>query len=321
MKKVIIIGASFAGLSCAKEFANSDFDVLILEKNSDLGKKVCASGVTIQDTEFISPMEMNYSLEPVFLCANNRKIQMSAGRGLISSIVRPNLINRWAADLSKISNIELKLGAKVNTIKQESVILSTGEEFRFDYLIGADGANSMVRRYLNIPTKKYLSAVQYITKPCCKKFELYADEDLFEKGYAWLFPNKGFSSVGACVDSSCSCMKNIRKNLDKWIEKIGVDLTDAEFEGFIINFDYRGYKFNNIFLAGDAAGLTNGLTGKGIYAACLSGRVIAQELLEKTGSTEEFDLWVAEKLNDERELLKEGNFIVRKIGTLDKLSD
>jgi flavin-dependent dehydrogenase len=320
MKKVIIIGASFAGLACARELARSDFNVLILEKNSDFGQKVCASGVTKQDTMFISPLEMNYSLEPVFLCANNRKIQMPAGRGLISSIDRPNLIKKWVAGLSGVSNIELKLGAKVKEIKQESVVISTGEEFCFDYLIGADGANSIVRRYLNIPTKKYLSAVQYITRSCCEKFELYADEPLFEKGYAWLFPNKNFSSVGACVDSSCSCMKNVRKNLDKWIKKIGVDLTTAKFEGFIINFDYKGYKFKNIFLAGDAAGLTNGLTGKGIYAACLSGKVVAQELLGKNAATKELDTWIEEKLNDEKELLKKGNFIIRKMETLDKLN-
>lgn len=319
MKKVVIIGASFAGLSCAKELANSDFEVLILEKNSDLGQKVCASGVTKQDLNFIPQSEMNYPLEPVFLISNNEKIQMPAGRGMISSIERPKIIGSWAASLANVSNIELRMNVKVVRIDQDSVLLSTGEIINFDYLIGADGSASIVRKYLNIPTEKYDSSVQYITKPFCDKFELYADEELFEKGYAWLFPNKEFSSVGACVDSSCANMKNIRQNLNKWVSKKGIDIIDTKYEGFIINFDYQGYKFGNIFLAGDAAGFANGLTGKGIYAACLSGKVIAEELLQKNTSLEALAHWLKEKSEDESELEKGGNFIARKIGNIKSL--
>ena len=46
-----------------------------------------------------------------------------------------------------------------------------------------------------------------------------------------------------------------------------------------INFDYRGWRFGKVFLAGDAAGLASGLTGEGIYAAVLSGGIIARTIL------------------------------------------
>ena len=43
---VIIVGAGPAGLSCAKQLGNSKLKVLLAEKNSVIGPKVCAGGLT-----------------------------------------------------------------------------------------------------------------------------------------------------------------------------------------------------------------------------------------------------------------------------------
>ena len=56
-------------------------------------------------------------------------------------------------------------------------------------------------------------------------------------------------------------------------------LKDLQPEAALINFDYRGWKFNNIFLVGDAAGLASPLTGEGIYPAVISGQAVAGAIL------------------------------------------
>ena len=43
---VIIVGAGPGGLSCAKHLKGSGLKVLILEKSSDLGKKICSGEIT-----------------------------------------------------------------------------------------------------------------------------------------------------------------------------------------------------------------------------------------------------------------------------------
>ena len=53
-------------------------------------------------------------------------------------------------------------------------------------------------------------------------------------------------------------------------------LSEHKGQAEFINFDYRGYHFNNIFLVGDAAGLASGLTGEGIYPAIVSGEAVAR---------------------------------------------
>jgi flavin-dependent dehydrogenase len=42
------------------------------------------------------------------------------------------------------------------------------------------------------------------------------------------------------------------------------------------NADFRGWKFGNIFLVGDAAGLLNPVTTEGIYYAVKSGEGVAK---------------------------------------------
>jgi len=313
-KKVVIIGSSFAGLSCAKALADSEFEVLILEKDNVFGIKTCASGVKDQDLAYITQNEVNFPFEPVYLCTDTEKIQMPWGRGMISSIVRSEVLTNWAKKLADVPNIKIRLNSKVSEIKSNTVNIVDGEAIEFDYLIGADGSNSIVRRFLNLPQTKYLPAVQYIIpEKIISHFEIYADTELFDKGYSWIFPNRDFTSVGACVMADSPNARHLRGNLDAWLKKMKIDISRAKYEGFLINYDFQGYKFDNIYLAGDAGGFANGLTGKGIYGAALSGEVIAEDILGRKDHQNSLQLWMKEKAEDEAELKLDGNFVLRKI--------
>ena len=46
---VIIVGAGPAGLICAETLSQSNLSVLVLEKNSVFGDKICAGGLTRKD--------------------------------------------------------------------------------------------------------------------------------------------------------------------------------------------------------------------------------------------------------------------------------
>ena len=59
----------------------------------------------------------------------------------------------------------------------------------------------------------------------------------------------------------------------------GIKTSGLKAEAANINFDYRGYRFDNKFLIGDAAGLASGLTGEGIYSAVCSGQAAARTIL------------------------------------------
>ncbi len=64
-----------------------------------------------------------------------------------------------------------------------------------------------------------------------------------------------------------------------WLKEHNVDLTDAKYEEWTINYDCQKFEYGNIFLVGDAAGFTSGLTGEGIYFAMVSGIEAAKKII------------------------------------------
>ena len=126
-------------------------------------------------------------------------------------------------------------------------------------------------------------------------FELFLDKNL--GGYYWIFPNSDYTSVGCGGDLRSAKGNNMRQSLDDFIKGLKLKFDNQNLEAALINFDFRGYKFNNIYLTGDAAGLSTGLTGKGIYAACLSGKLVAEKIckIEYKVTTRAFQIYLFTK--------------------------
>jgi geranylgeranyl reductase len=110
------------------------------------------------------------------------------------------------------------------------------------------------------------------------QMQWHLDPKRFGSGYAWVFPHKHSASIGAYVDGRCLSARSLKNNLLAWGEANGHPLRQHRASAEMINFDYRGHRFGNTFLIGDAAGLASGLTGEGIYSAIVSGEAVADIL-------------------------------------------
>jgi len=313
---IVIIGASFAGLNCAKTLGNSGLHVLVLEKNNELGLKPCGFGVEDEDTQFIPESDMNFPLKPLVIVHEKEKYRMPENQALISSINRPDFLNKLKNGLGKFNNIEIRMGQKIANISKNTLIVD-GSEIKYKYLVGSDGSFSMVRKFIGLETRKFMAAAHYIVPEVYPDFEMFTDNKLFDKGYAWIFPNRNFSSVGASVDYRSPKLPDLKKNLNQWLKDNKIDTSENKFAGSIINYDFKGYKFGDIYLAGDAAGLGSGLTGNGMYPACASGYQIGKEILgEKCHLIED---WLKIKEKEEQILELESNFLELKLKAVGKI--
>lgn len=278
---VIIIGAGPGGLRCAEILSKSEKRVLLLEKNEKIGPKVCAGGLSRKSINFLGlPEEIaEHKHRGAIFNAPKVKTKFDLGDVYGYTIDREKL-GQWQLKKIDNSSIIIKTGSEVSDITDNSVRLKSGEIFEYEYLVGADGSNSIVRKFLNIPVKKIGVAFHYLLPKKSDDIEIFFDSKLFNSWYAWAFPHKDYTSIGAGGFSKVLPLSTVMENFKKWAKKRNIDISTGKFEAFPINCDYRGFRFGKVFLAGDAAGLVSGFTGEGIYQALASGEEIAKIILD-----------------------------------------
>ena len=274
---VVIIGASFAGLECAKNLVNSGLKILILEKDKKLGQKVCANGILKEDLKYIPKDLIEQDFKKLNIKINYKTIYRGNNK-IVSTINREKVLNYKLKECLKDKNIKIKLNSKVIEISREFVKTNENKIYNYKHLVGADGSLSIVRRYLELKTKKIEFALQYIIPKKISDFEINLLSNY--KGYLWIFPHETYTNIG------CGEIINYKKNnaskiiLESFLKNKKINYNPKTIRGAFLNCDYKGYKFDNIYLAGDAAGLVSKLTGKGIFAANSSGEQVAKDILK-----------------------------------------
>ncbi len=273
--EIIVIGAGPAGLRAAAVLAEKGRGVLVLEKNRVIGPTICAGGLTIKDLDIIPKNIIDAEFSHLILHTAKGAHDVDLGSHPVFMVDREKL-GQWMAKEAQKAGADIRTACYAKEIKENHVLLD-GEEIGYDYLVGADGSNSIVRKFLSIPVKKHLICVQYISKTHRHDLEVFVDD--FKKciKYDWIFPHRDFTSIGVGGWTRNAAM--LRYDLDELCDRLSIEKT--RFEAAHINFDYRGFAFGNRFLAGDAAGFASGLTGEGIYQAILSGEEVAKGILNK----------------------------------------
>ncbi len=264
---VVIVGAGAAGLNLASEIEKG-MKVLLIDKRKNPHKRIaCAEWVP----EFLEIREVVQRVEGLVMEYSGIRVR-KRWRGKI--IDR----ERWQKRLlESLRYSEVHTGEKVELVERGRVITDKGV-YEGDYIVGADGPFSVVRRSFNIKTDPLLPAIN-VKVPLRESMEqarIYFFKEI-EKGYGWLFPRREIANAGV------GAVKNLKKTLDFFLDylvKSGLIKKKivSISAGFIPLYDFVPMVDERVFLIGDASGLTDPLTGAGIYQAYDSARILAKVL-------------------------------------------
>lgn len=280
---IVIVGGGPGGLACAEKAASRGLSTLVLERKETLGTKVCAGGITLNGLiRKVSDDLAERLFSKQYIYTRHQQVCLRSDAPIIATVDRKRL-GQWMADRAGQAGAVIRSNCLVTALCRENLAFhdkgtGTDHEVSFRYLVGSDGSASLVRRFLGLSTQARGIGINYQLAGDYSDMEWHLDSKLFGSGYAWVFPHKKTISIGAYCDQNILGAKALHRSLMEWGAKQGFSLSSSKPRAELINFDYQGYRFNNIFLVGDAAGLASALTGEGIYSAIISGESVAESI-------------------------------------------
>ncbi len=283
---VLVVGLGPAGSCAAAVAAKAGLTVLALERKASAGKPVqCAEFVPSPIGIEVDNLAAN-SLQPITSMVTF--VEQEPGETVEQF---PGLMidrERFDAQLAAAAadaGAECQFAIKVQRLENDGCVhLSTGETVRPKLVIGADGPRSVVGAAIG-QMNTQIAETRQITVPLHEELpstDIFLSAG-FPGGYGWLFPKGDRANLGLGLKPA------LKDQLKPLLTELHETLQDAGRVGAAISAHTGGaipvggmLKPHGqigdvpVLLAGDAAGLTNPVTGAGINAAVLSGRLAGQ---------------------------------------------
>ena len=301
--RALVVGANIGGAIAAGDLAATGWDVTLLEKDLKR-KKPCGGAIPPKAiSEFGIPEAIieRRTTRAVMIGPNGRETVMDV-RGTRKRendyicMVTREVLDRTMREKATEAGADLREASFVSheqqpdgTIRAKMRYRDGREEFEnYDFLIGADGAGSLVAKSCGRKPVKHASAIQErlaLPDDAMEYYkntaELYLGDDISPDFYGWVFPKSDHVAVGT------GCRPEHANRSYAFLEGVkaraGNKLRGSRrilLEGHPLPMQRsKQLVYGNTMLVGDAAGLVTHTSGEGIYFSMASGRMAAQTLV------------------------------------------
>lgn len=303
---VIVVGGGPGGATAARVCARHGLKILLIEKERFPRYKACGGCLSLKTVHLLdfdlSPVientifgaKFSYCLKDPFFIESKEPIAF---------LVMRNRFDQFLLQKTLEEGARLLEGEKVVRVREEEngvdVGLLNGESLRARYLIGADGAESIVAKSIFSSQEgdhgdgiAMQSEVRFDSSLPFPERELpfvHLDFGRIPNGYGWVFPKKDWLSIGIGGMFKESKRMNPRKHLEDFLKNFAY-LQGRKPEivrGHPLPSFYDEHQKvseGRVLLVGDAAHLMDPLQGEGIYYAIRSGMLAGETIIESERS-------------------------------------
>ena len=295
---LVVVGASFAGLACARAAAARGCSVVVVEKKQSSGTKLHTTGIIVKDAiDSVAwlaevPRDLVRRIDGVRLYAPDlRHIDLFAPGYYFWATDAPALLD-WMVQSVRADGVDVRLATLFDHAVRKpggwQLILPSGEMLESRYLVGADGPHSRVAKSLGLSSNtEFLFGVEHEyaqARLADNLLHCFVDRSLAPGYIGWALAGVGVSQIGLARRLPAQHAAHHKPGgsppvrVEALLQKIsGVVQTDGvqpvavragmiPCGGLLTRVSCAG-----ALLVGDAAGMVSPVTAGGIHTALLHG--------------------------------------------------
>ncbi|PIV45024.1 MAG: hypothetical protein COS25_01970 [Candidatus Nealsonbacteria bacterium CG02_land_8_20_14_3_00_37_10] len=284
--KIAIIGAGICGLYLAWKLAERGEEVTVFEKREKIGKEVCSGLFSERILEFVPESQklIQNQINSVSIHFPRRTLKINFRRKFF--VMNHAELDRIVAKLAAEAGAKIVSGNSVNSLFTLQNFSKKNLEGQggFDRIIGCDGANSTVRKWINLSEPKFRLGIQGFVSE--NDSGNYVETWPTKNGFIWRIPRGEESMKFPSSSSSPSLRKSSiteygiignpkEANLlfDRFLKKNNLSLEGIK-SAVIPQGDLNIPKNEVIAICGDAAGLTKPWSGGGVIWGLLAADLL-----------------------------------------------
>ncbi len=288
---LIVVGASFAGLACARAAAMRGLKVAVLDAKIEPGARVRTTGILVKEA-------VDETDVPAALTRKIRGVRLYAPSGAHTDLYAPGYyflatdtpgLMRWMAREAARAGAHLLFGHRFEGAgRQDGLIRLSKLGLATRYLVGADGAKSRVAEAFGLGRNREFLIGMETEFPETDRVDpdvlhCFVDTALAPGYLGWVVPGAGLTQAGLAVsDGRKPDMAAFMGRIDPLFGLSDMEVKARRSGPIPCGGLVEPYASDRVLLIGDAAGLVSPLTAGGIRLAMQLGRkagcVIAEHL-------------------------------------------
>lgn len=275
--RILIVGAGPIGCYVARLLQSSgrgDIDIKLIEEHAEVGRPAHCAGLV--SSSVIDKSRINIE-DVVINNINGAEFYLNGDNFSIQRKSVAVVIDRIKFDLLLSQGLNIDFGTRFIGVEKrgrEYIVEADRGEYSADIVIGADGANSAVRKFISSDNSaSFLRGVQFRVK---RKIANPSFVQVYfrKKYFAWFIPEDAhISRVGIISDNPHNDLMDLLSDVSQEAEII------EKTAGLVPIGSCQTLK-DNLALVGDAACQTKPLTYGGIYYGMRCAEILADSILE-----------------------------------------
>jgi geranylgeranyl reductase family protein len=283
----VVVGAGPSGAFAAYRLAQRGARVLLLERKTIPREKPCGGGLTPKAYRQLDfPIDDLVLSRPQGVWLRGHGVAafpLADPRSEIWMVRRP-AFDRRLAERAAAAGADLHDGEPVQSVGPDGVVRTERCVYRAGAVVAADGSESPIARQLGLRRQRDRRVVVALeaevpARDVALHGRALVDFDV-PHGYAWVFPKGELYNVGL-GSFRPSAFKELRTRLARFLDRCGLELlAEPKVVGHRIPIGGVAEPLDRgrVVLAGDAAGVADGLFAEGIAYALRTGALAADEL-------------------------------------------